>query len=133
MPERNFQQNLRFKILIIEDEEVLLKMYTLKFSNQRFEVFGAENGAKGLEIAKKEKPDIILLDIIMTPIDGFETLKELKGDEKTKHIPVILLSNLGQEEDIKRGRELGAVDYLVKADMTPMAVVEKVKKILEKN
>ena len=125
-------QNSQKKVLITEDEEVLLRMYSLKFTNQGFKVVQADNGAKGLELAKKELPDIILMDIIMPQLDGFEVLKELKKDQKTKNIPVIMLSNLGQEEDIKRGQELGAADYLVKANMTPMQVVDKVKEVLGK-
>ncbi|TSC95368.1 MAG: response regulator receiver sensor signal transduction histidine kinase [Parcubacteria group bacterium Athens1014_10] len=125
-------QEKQTKILIIEDEEILLKMYSLKFSNNNFKVFQANNGTTGLEIAKKEMPAIILLDIIMTQLDGFGVLEELKKDKKTKNIPVILLSNLGQEDDIKKGQKLGAVDYLIKANMTPIQVVNKVNEILGK-
>ena len=115
------------KILIIEDEEMLSNMYKVKFENEGFEVETALNGADGLELAAKEMPSIILLDIIMPKIDGFAVLQKLKADPKTKDIPVILLTNLGQDEDVTRGKQLGAVGYLVKANHTPSEVVDKVR------
>ncbi len=124
-------QKVDKKILIIEDEEILSKMYSLKFTNQGFDVLYAGDGVTGLALAKKELPDIIILDVIMTQLDGFAVLEELKKDNNTKKIPVIMLSNLGQDEDIKKGKKLGAVDYLVKSNMTPMQVVNKVKEILK--
>ncbi|OGY90258.1 MAG: hypothetical protein A3B30_00835 [Candidatus Komeilibacteria bacterium RIFCSPLOWO2_01_FULL_52_15] len=119
------------KILIVEDEEMLSTMYKVKFENDGYEVFSATNGADGIEMAKKEGPKIILLDIIMPKIDGFAVLKKLKEDPKTKPIPVILLTNLGQDEDITRGKELGAVGYLIKANNTPSEVVTKVQQYIK--
>ena len=120
------------KILLIEDEEMLANMYEIKFKNEGFELEKALDGAEGLEKAKANKPDFILLDIIMPKMDGFSVLKSLKEDETTKDVPVMLLTNLGQDEDIKKGNELGAVGYLVKANITPSEVVEEVKKKLGK-
>ncbi len=132
MAEVNGSKNLAgIKVLIVEDEELLSKMYYLKFTNQGFKAFQAYNGVVGLELAKKEKPNIILLDIIMPQLDGFGVLKELKSDKTMKDIPVILLTNLGQDDDIKKGKNLGAIDYLIKSNSTPLKVVEKVKEILE--
>jgi len=91
----------------------------------------SEDGQKGLEAAAKVNPDIILLDILMPKMDGFSVLEELKKDAKTKDIPVILLTNLGQKEDVKKGFDLGAAGYLIKAHFMPSEVVEKIKKILE--
>lgn len=122
--------NKKIKILIAEDEEILLKMYTTKFRLKGFEVYGARNGAEALEIALKVKPEIILLDIIMPLVDGFGVLRKIKENESLKNIPVILLTNLAQDSDIDEGLKLGANDYLVKASTTPDEVVEKVKKIL---
>ena len=119
------------KILIVEDEEMLSTMYKVKFENDGYEVFSATNGADGIEMAKKEGPKIILLDIIMPKIDGLAVLKKLKEDPKTKPIPVILLTNLGQDEDITRGKELGAVGYLIKANNTPSEVVTKVQQYIK--
>lgn len=120
------------KILLIEDEEMLANMYEVKFQNEGFDLTKALDGAEGLEKAKAIKPDFILLDIIMPKMDGFSVLKTLKEDPLTKDIPVMLLTNLGQEEDIERGKQLGAVGYLVKANITPSEVVDEVKKKLAK-
>jgi len=118
------------KILIIEDEKMLADMYALKFSKEGFQVIQANNGVPGLELAKREKPIIILLDIILPKKDGFAVLKELKEDPAVRDIPVILLTNLGQDEDIKKGINLGASGYLIKANFTPGEIVTKVKEIL---
>ena len=120
------------KVLIIEDEEMLVNMYISKFEKEGYDAFKAENGRIGLEQAKTVKPDIILLDIMMPEMDGFMVLKDLKSDTSTKNIPVIMLTNLGQEEDIEKGNKLGASDYLVKANLTPAQVVDKVKEVLKK-
>lgn len=120
------------KVLIVEDETMLVNMYIAKFEKEGFETVQAENGKKGIEVAKEEKPDIILLDIIMPEMDGFMVLKELKSTPETKNIPVIMLTNLGQEEDVEKGSKLGAIGYLVKANLTPSQVVDKVKEVLSK-
>jgi len=120
------------KILIIEDEEMLVNMYESKFLTEGFQVLKAFNGEDGLALALKEKPDLILLDIILPKMDGFLVLKSLKEETPTKNIPIILLTNLGQDEDINKGKAMGANDYLVKANLTPSEVVEKVKEILKK-
>lgn len=119
------------KLLIVEDDPMIASMYNTKFKTEGFEVFTAENGALGIEIAKKEKPDLIMLDVILPQLDGFSVLRELKKDNKTKSIPVIMLTNLGTEEDKKKGEKLGAVDYLVKANLTPAQVSEKIRKFLK--
>lgn len=115
------------KILLIEDEEMLANMYEVKFRNEGFELLKANNGADGLEMAKSTKPQFVLLDIIMPKMDGFSVLTAMKEDPDLKDIPVLLLTNLGQDEDIERGKKLGAVGYLVKANVTPADVVDRVK------
>ena len=120
------------KVLIIEDEEMLVNMYISKFEKEGYQAEKASNGKIGLDQAKKINPDIILLDIMMPEMDGFMVLKKLKSDTSTKDIPIIMLTNLGQEEDIEKGTKLGATDYLVKANLTPAQVVDKVKEILKK-
>jgi len=122
----------KIKILLIEDEEMLANMYEVKFKNEGFDIVKALDGEQGLEIARTIKPDFILLDIIMPKMDGFSVLKELKGNDITKDVPVMLLTNLGQDEDIERGKSMGAVGYLVKANITPSEVVEAIKKELSK-
>ncbi|MFH0951640.1 MAG: response regulator [Patescibacteria group bacterium] len=122
----------KIKVLIVEDEKMLADMYKTKFEMDGFTAIQALNGQAGLDAAKADKPDIILLDIIMPKLDGFVVLQELKKDPKTKNIPVILLTNLGQEDDIKKGKSLGANDYFVKANHSPAEVVAKVKTHLNK-
>lgn len=118
------------KIAIVEDDEFILNMYETKFDEEKFEVFSADNGVLGMELIKKEIPDIVLLDILLPKKDGYEVLAEMKELEKTKNIPVILLTNIGQKDSIERGMKLGAKDYLIKAHFTPSEVVGKVKSIL---
>lgn len=119
------------KVLIVEDEKMLADMYTTKFSMEGYEAANAADGLAGLAKAKAMKPDIILLDVIMPKLDGFGALKEIRQDPVLKAIPVILLTNLGQDEDIKKGKQLGATDYFVKANHTPAEVVAKVQSVLK--
>ena len=118
------------KILLIEDDPFLLSMYSTKFSMEKFQVVSADDGEKGLKTAKEVKPSIILLDILMPKMNGFEVLEELKKDKSTASIPVILLTNLNQKDEIERGMNMGADDYLIKAHFMPSEVVEKIKKVL---
>lgn len=118
------------KILLVEDDEMLHGMYTHKFKNQGYDIISAFNGAEGVEKALIEKPDLILLDVIMPKMDGFVALKKIRKNPDTAKTPVILLTNLGQEEDVKKGKELGANDYFIKANHTPQEVVDKVHALL---
>lgn len=117
----------KIKVLIVEDEETLSQMYSMKFEKEGFEVAAALDGQEAVEKAGGFKPDIILLDVILPKIDGFSVLEQLKADKAIAKAPVIMLTNLGQSEDVEKGKKLGAVDYLVKANCTPMDVVNKVK------
>jgi len=126
------EANKKIKILLIEDDSFLLSMYTTKFELENFQVVTAEDGKKGIESANKEAPDIILLDIILPKMNGFEVLKELKASKVTNKIPVILLTNLSQKSEVEQGLSLGAQDYLIKAHFMPSEVVDKIKKILDK-
>ena len=118
------------RILIIEDDSMLREMYVMKLEKSGYAISQAGEGSEGLALAKKQKPDIILLDIILPKIDGFAVLQEIKATTPLKDVPVVLLTNLGQESDRTRGEKLGAVDYIVKANVTPAQVEEKIKKIL---
>lgn len=118
----------KLKILLVEDDSFLAEMYATKLNLEGFEVFMAADGEKGLRLAQKELPNVILLDILLPKLDGFIVLERLKKDAKTKDIPVILLTNLSQKEDVERGLEAGAVDYLIKAHFMPSEVIEKIKK-----
>jgi len=123
-------ENKDLKILLIEDDPFLLSMYATKFELEGFKIATADNGEKGLEMAGKENPDIILLDILMPKMNGFEVLEGLKADPKTKEVPVILLTNLNQKDEVERGMALGADDYLIKAHFMPSEVVGKIRKVI---
>lgn len=124
------KKSSKINILLVEDDSFLAGMYVAKLNLEDFNVHLASDGEKGLKIAKEENPDIILLDIILPKMSGFDVLKSLKEDEKTKDIPVVLLTNLGQRDDVKKGLDLGATDYLIKAHFMPSEVVEKIKKLV---
>jgi len=115
------------KILVVEDEAPLSRALKDKFESEGFEVMVAENGA---EVAFKELPDMILLDIAMPVMDGLEMLKLLKENEVGKNLKVIILTNYGDMDKFMEAKELGANDYLVKADWGMSDIVEKVKKLL---
>lgn len=118
------------KVLIVEDDSFLAGIYSSKFEKEGFKVSLALDGELALKLAKKDLPNIILLDVLLPKLDGFEVLEKLKADSATAAIPVVLLTNLGQKEDVDKGLKLGAADYLIKAHFMPAETVEKVKKVL---
>lgn len=118
------------KILIVEDDEMIASMYKTKLEQEGLVVLMANNGAQGLSMAMSQSPDLVLLDIIMPQLDGFTVLQELRSSLKMKTTPIIMLTNLGTDEDKKKGSEYGATDYLVKASLTPTQVSEAIKKYL---
>ena len=118
------------KILLIEHDKFLLKLYSDKLNREGFEVSMSITGEEGLGKVAAEKPDLVLLDIILPQKNGFDILSEIKLNSATKNIPVIILTNLGQDSDIKTGFELGAVDYLVKTDFSITKLPEIVRKYL---
>jgi len=119
------------KIIIIEDEEVLLSLLQKKLTQEGYQVDVARNGQVGLAKMKENKPDLILLDIVMPKMGGFEVMEELNKDEEFKNIPIIIISNSGQPVELDRAKKLGAKDWLIKTDFDPQEVVDKVKKQLE--
>jgi len=118
------------KILVIEDEATLQKALNEVLSEEGYEVVSSLDGLRGLELAKEEIPDLILLDIILPKMDGFEVLKKIKEDDKTSQIPVIILTNLSDINDIQKALDLGATTYLVKADFHIEDVLKKIEKVL---
>ena len=118
------------KILVIEDEATLQKALNEVLTNEGYEVMSSLDGLRGLELAQKESPDLILLDIILPKMDGFEVLKRIKKDDKISQIPVIILTNLSDISDIQKALDLGATTYLVKADFHIEDVLKKIEKIL---
>ncbi len=121
------------KLLLVEDDPMVIKMYQRKLNMEGFELALAYNGEEGLAALKKDRPQLVLLDIMMPKMDGFEMLKIVKTDPALKDIPVVMLTNLGdRSEDIQKSKELGADDYWVKANMPLNELIEKIKKILDK-
>ncbi|OGF26436.1 hypothetical protein A2331_05780 [Candidatus Falkowbacteria bacterium RIFOXYB2_FULL_34_18] len=122
------------KVLLAEDDNFLREICSKKLVNEGFTVYEAIDGGQALDGAMELKPDIILLDIIMPAIDGFQVLHQIKNskDKEIVNIPVIMLSNLGQEDDIQKAMDAGASDYLVKAHFTTEEIVGKIKKLLKK-
>lgn len=118
-------------VLLVDDDPLIIRMYQKKLTNDGYKVLTALNGEEAL-IRSKAKPDVILLDVMMPKMNGVETLKALKGDEKTQDIPVIILTNLGDKsEDIENAKKLGALDYLVKSEIKLNELSDRVKKAIE--
>lgn len=120
------------RVALIEDEEVLRDLYKREFQSVGYVLDGFANGEDGLVGVKQNKYDVILLDLMLPGVDGLEILKQIKQDDKTKNIPVIILTNLGQDEVIKQGFNLGADGYLIKSSNSLKEVVEEVQNILNK-
>ena len=118
-------------ILVVEDDKFLRELIAQKLSREGYKVFEAIDGEVGIKKIEKEKPDLVLLDLILPGIDGFEVLTKMKKNPAVASTPVIILSNLGQKDDVERGLKLGAVDYLIKAHFTPGEIVDKVRNILK--
>ena len=123
--------NMAKTILVIEDDKFLRELLVRKIVSEEFSVLEAETGEEGIEKIKNEKPDLVLLDIILPGIDGIEVLRKAKEDKDTKSIPIMILSNLAGPEEIERGIKMGAVDYLIKAHLTPREIVEKAKEFFK--
>ena len=117
-------------ILVAEDDKFYANIYKTKLAKEGYEVVVVGDGAQAIKLARQKKPDLILLDLVMPVKDGFETLKELKADANLKSVKVVVLSNLGQEEDIKKAKELGAQDYLVKTNVSIGQMMSKIKSFI---
>jgi two-component system phosphate regulon response regulator PhoB/two-component system alkaline phosphatase synthesis response regulator PhoP len=119
------------KVLIFEDDPLLQDMYVTKYKQCGIDVVAyGDPSLDPVSIVLKEKPDIISMDVVMPIMNGFEALERIKQDERTKHIPVILLTNLGQKEDIEKGMALGATEYMIKTNFMPGQVVNRFRKAL---
>ncbi len=117
------------KILVVEDEQVLAKVFEEKFQKAHYEVKIAADGQAAIDLAKSFSPDVIVLDLVLPKKNGFDVLSELKSEDALKIIPVVVVSNLGEDEDIKRALSLGAEDYFVKAQHPINEIVSKVKSV----
>lgn len=120
-------------LLLVEDDSFLIDILIQKFEADNYNVLHASNGKEAVRKAHDEEPDMILLDIVLPGMNGFEIIKKLKDDETTSDIPVAFLSNLGQKEDIEKGKKLGAVDFIVKANHSLDEIVDRASKILSSN
>jgi CheY-like chemotaxis protein len=116
------------KILLVEDEEILTNLLQKKLTKEGYEVLVARNGLEGLKLMREIKPDLVLLDIIMPKMGGFEVMEEMNRDLELSSIPVIIISNSGQPVELDKAKELGAKDWLIKTEFDPKEVIEKVKR-----
>lgn len=119
-------------ILLVEDDAFVSDIYQTRLEQEGYKLVLAENGLEAMKKIEEQIPHLILLDIIMPYMDGMEVLKKLKANDKWKKIPVIILTNLSQKEEVDEGLGIGADDYLIKSHFTPSEVVEKVRTILKK-
>ncbi len=117
------------RILVVEDDKLLSSLIVRKLMAENYEVRYAPNGEDALKLLEREAPDLVLLDILLPGIDGFEVLKKIKENEKLKEVPVIILSNLGQESDVAQGTKLGAVTFLVKASLTLDEITKEITRV----
>lgn len=119
------------KVLVIEDDKFLRELIVRKLMKEGYDADIAVDGEEGIKKIKEVKPDLILLDLILPGIDGFEVLARKRKDPEISEIPVIILSNLGQKDEIERGFNLGAIDYLIKAHFTPREIIDKITGLLK--
>lgn len=120
------------KILLVEDEEIIINLLQRKLQKEGYEVCVARNGEDGLEAMRKEEPDLILLDVIMPKLGGFEVMEEMNKSPELKKIPVVVISNSGQPVELDRAKALGAKDWLIKTEFDPQEVIDKVVKQIGK-
>lgn len=119
--------------MVVEDDSFVLDIYQTKLAQEGFEVVSATNGLEAMKKLQEEKirPNLILLDIVMPYMDGLEVLRKVKEDGSLKEVPIILLTNLSQKEEVEEGLSLGAVDYLIKSHFTPSEVMEKINQYIK--
>jgi len=120
---------MKYKIVLAEDEPQIARLTKFKLEKEGYEIIWEDNGGSAFESVKAHKPDLVLLDVMMPVMDGYQVLKKIKEDEELKHIPVIMLTAKGQERDIIKGLDLGSADYVVKP-FRPAELAARVKKIL---
>ena len=113
-------------ILIIEDEEIMLDLLRYKINASGYRVLISRNGEEAMVVLKKERPDLIVMDLLMPKMDGFSTMKEIQKDESLKKIPLIIISNSGQPVELDEAKKLGAIDWLVKAEFDPQELIDKI-------
>ncbi|MDO8668879.1 MAG: response regulator [Candidatus Buchananbacteria bacterium] len=122
--------NKKIKVLLVEDDSMIVQMYKTRMESEGWEVFSTDRGSEAFKIAETEKPSIILLDVILPEMDGFAILKELKDSPATKSMPVLMLTNLGQESDQNKGKEMGVNGYFIKSQHTPADIITKIENLV---
>jgi DNA-binding response OmpR family regulator len=120
------------KVLVVEDDKFLANAYKAGFEGEGLEVSLAYDGEEALSMAQELHPDVIILDILIPKMDGFTVLQKLKENSELASIPVIIASNLGQKQDVDKGLELGAVDFIIKSESSVTQILTKIKTVLEK-
>lgn len=120
----------KFKILIVDDDDIIRETYLQVFKEHDFDAVGAKDGVEGIDLATKEKFDVILSGIIMPRMDGFQLISALRENVDTKDIPIAIISHLGREEDRKQAKEMGIDNFIVQGSMTPREVVDKMKSLI---
>lgn len=115
------------KILLIEDDSLIVKIYSTRLKADGFEVISADNGEDGITLAEREKPDFVLLDVMMPKMDGFKVLETLRAQDDLKNKPIIVYSNLAQESEMQKALQMGATEFIVKANISPTELVSKIK------
>jgi len=120
------------KILLIEDEKIMIDLLQRKLTQKGYEISVARDGEEGLKEMREIKPDLVLLDIIMPKMGGFEVMEEMGKDKELKKIPVVIISNSGQPVELDEAQRLGARDWLIKTEFDPQEVVDKVIKQIGK-
>jgi len=128
---KDLQKIMAKKILIIEDDNFLRILLSKKLRSEVYSILSAAEAVEAFNLLKSNKPDLILLDLLLPGVDGFEILKKIRQTEETKNIPVIVFSNLSEEKDIKKVQDLGITDFMVKSNFTLDELLDKVKKILQ--
>ena len=129
-PGTGAEQSKQTSILVVEDDVFLRNLLIKKLMNENYTIWDAVDGASALKTLETKKPHLVLLDLLLPGVDGFEVLTRLKKNSELAQVPVIVLSNLGSQDDITRAMGLGAADYIIKANFTLEEIVERVKKIL---
>jgi DNA-binding response OmpR family regulator len=119
------------KILFIEDDPLINKIYSTRLKADGHEVFTAENGEEGLKMAGDIQPDVVVLDVMMPRVDGFAVLEKLRSDDRFKNRPILMYSNLNNEDEIKRAKQMGVTEFLVKANLSPTQMVAKIKQYID--
>ena len=120
-----------YTIALVEDEAILRELIQLEMEKKGFKIYAASNGEEGLALVKEKKPDLLLLDLLMPIMSGYEVLHALRKIEEFKKLPCIVISNSGQVDDLNRAYAYGANDVLIKADFNPSQVIDKVQKLLD--